>query len=303
MEPPEGGHDARGIMFAVFQRRTTGSVVCPSCGSLVGVRDDKCYTCGRSNPGLWGFGPALRQLGVNFGFAQIIVGTCVTLWVITLLMSGAAIRVGSIMSALSPSTQVLFLFGASGAIPVFGLGRWWTVLSAGWLHAGLLHILMNMYWVWQMGPVMADMLGPARTVIIYTVGGITGFALSSFAGAFLPAIPFLHGADFTVGASAPVFGLIGALYHYGRTSSSIARQQAQFIIVQAVLFGLIMGANSGIDNYAHLGGFIGGYLTSAFLNPLTRERGDHVIIAIGCLVASALSVIVSIATGLTLFAR
>ena len=45
----------------MFQRRTTGSVVCPSCGSLVGVRDDKCYTCGRSNPGLWGFGPALRE--------------------------------------------------------------------------------------------------------------------------------------------------------------------------------------------------------------------------------------------------
>ena len=50
-------------MAAVFQRRTSGSVVCPSCGSLVGVRDDKCYNCGRSNPGLWGFAPLLRQLG------------------------------------------------------------------------------------------------------------------------------------------------------------------------------------------------------------------------------------------------
>jgi rhomboid protease GluP len=289
-------------MSLVFQRRTTGSVVCPSCGSLVGVRDDKCYSCGRSNPGLWGFGPALRQIGINLGFAQVVVGTCVTLWVITLLMSGSAIRVGSLFSALSPSTPMLFLFGASGALPVFGMGRWWTVLSAGWLHAGLLHILMNMYWVWQMGPVMADMLGPSRTVIIYTVGGITGFALSSFAGAFLPSIPFLHGADFTVGASAPVFGLIGALYHYGRTSSSIAKQQAQYIIIQAVLFGVLMGG-SGIDNYAHLGGFAGGYFTSAFLNPLTRERGDHAIVAIACLVASALSVIASIVTGLSLFTR
>jgi rhomboid protease GluP len=287
-------------MKRVFQRRTTGSVVCPSCGSLVGVRDDKCYTCGRSNPGLWGFGPALRQIGADFGFAPLVVGTCVTLWVITLLMSGTAIRVANLMSALSPSTEVLFLFGASGAIPVFSFRRWWTVLSAGWLHAGLLHIAMNMYWVWQMGPVMTDMLGPARTVIIYTVGGITGFALSSFAGAYLPAIPFLHGAGFTVGASAPVFGLIGALYHYGRTSSSIARQQAQFIIVQAVLFGVIMG-NSGIDNYAHLGGFAGGYFTSAFLNPLTCERGDHVIIAVACLAASALSIVVSVLTGLSLF--
>ena len=242
----------------------------------------------------------LRSLGADFGFAQLVVGACVTLWVITLLMSGGGIRVDNLMSALAPSTPVLFLFGASGAIPVFQFGRWWTVLSAGWLHAGLLHIALNMYWVWQMGPAMTEMLGPARTVIIYTVGGVAGFALSSIAGAYLPALPFLHGAGFTVGASAPVFGLIGALYHYGRTSSAAVKQQATYIMVQAVVFGVIMG-NSGIDNYAHLGGFAGGYFTSAFLNPTTRERGDHMIIAMVCLAATALSIVVSILTGLSLF--
>ena len=285
----------------MFNRRTSGSVVCPSCGSLVGVRDDKCYMCGRANPGLWGFGPALRGLGAEFSFGTLVIGACVTLYAATLLMSGSAIfQPTGLMSLLAPTTPALFLFGASGAIPVFTFGRWWTVLSAGWLHASLLHIFMNMYWVRQMGPAMTDILGPARTVIIYTVGGIAGFALSSFAGAFLPAIPFLHGAGFTVGASAPVFGLIGALYHYGRTSSSVARQMAQSIIIQAVLFGLVMG-NSGIDNFAHLGGFAGGYFTSAFLNPMTRERGDHMIIAMVCLVATVLSIAVSILTGLALF--
>src|SRR5258705_7431598 len=246
----------------MFQRRTSGSVVSPSCGSLVGVRDDKCYACGRAHPGLWGFGPTLRNLGAGFAFGPVVVGACVTVWVITLLLSGSNIRTGNILSALSPSTEILILFGASGAFPVFSLGRWWTVLSAGWLHAGLLHIAMNMYWVWQMGPAMTDILGPARTVIIYTVGGITGFALSSFAGAFLPPIPFLHGAGLTVGASAPVFGLIGALYHYGRTSSSAVKQMATYIMVQAVVFGLLI---PNIDNYAHLGGVIGGCLFSGLL--------------------------------------
>jgi rhomboid protease GluP len=275
--------------------------VCPSCGSLVGVRDDKCYSCGRSNPGLWGFGPVLRNIGADFGFGPLVIGACATLYLVTLLMSGAAIfQAGGIMSFLAPSTPVLFLFGASGAIPVFRFGRWWTVLSAGWLHASLLHIFLNMYWVRQMGPAMTDILGPARTVIIYTAGGVAGFALSSFAGAFLPPIPFLHGAGFTVGASAPVFGLIGALYHYGRTSSSIAKQMAQSIIIQAVLFGVVMG-NSGIDNFAHLGGFVGGYFTSAFLDPMTRERGDHMLIAAGCLVATVLSIGVSFLTGLSVF--
>jgi membrane associated rhomboid family serine protease len=280
----------------MFNRRTTGSVVCPSCGSLVGVRDDKCYSCGRSNPGLWGFGPVLRSIGADFGFAPMVIGACVTIWVVMLLMSGGGIGVGNVMSALSPSPGVMFLFGESGAVPVFGAGRWWTVLSAGWLHAGLLHILMNMYWVHMMGPSIAELFGPARTVIIYTVGGVAGFLLSSVMGAFLGGIgiPFLHGAGYTVGASAPVFGLIGALYHYGRTSSSSVKQQATFFMVQAVVIGLLI---PNVDNSAHLGGFIGGYLTSAVLNPNSPERGDHTLIAVGCLTASLLAIAASILTG------
>src|SRR5262245_34269041 len=257
----------------MFQRRTTGSVVCPSCGSLVGVRDEKCYMCGRANPGLWGFGPALRQLSLNVGFSQLVVGACVTLWLVTLLISGGGIGGGGgVLSALSPSTAVLFVFGASGAIPVFNAGRWWTVLSAGWLHAGLLHIAMNMYWVWQMGPAITELFGTSRTVIIYTVGGIAGFTLSSLAGAYLPNLPFLRPGTFTVGASAPVFGLIGALYHYGRTTSSAIKQMATSIMLQALLFGLLV---PGIDNFAHIGGFLGGYLTLAFLNPKTPPPGHH----------------------------
>ena len=46
----------------MLRRKTSGSVVCPSCGSLVGVNDERCYTCGRANPGMWGFAPALRHL-------------------------------------------------------------------------------------------------------------------------------------------------------------------------------------------------------------------------------------------------
>ncbi|HEY2151539.1 MAG TPA: rhomboid family intramembrane serine protease [Vicinamibacterales bacterium] len=284
--------------MSVFQRRTTGSVVCPSCGSLVGVRDDKCYSCGRSNPGLWGFGPMLRAIGTDLSFTQLVIGACVTLWVATLLTSGSAIGTGGILSALSPSTAVLIMFGASGAYPVFGLGRWWTVLSAGWLHAGLLHIGMNMYWLYQMGPALTELFGPARTVIIYTAGGIAGFALSSLAGAFFPNLPLLHAAGLTIGASAPLFGMIGALYHYGRSGSSMAKQMALSIMVQALIFGLLV---PGIDNYAHLGGFAGGYLTSSFLNPIhTRERGDHVIIALVCLAATALSIVASVVTGLRL---
>jgi rhomboid protease GluP len=68
-------------------------------------------------------------------------------------------------------------------------------------------------------------------------------------------------------------------------------------MIQAALFGLLV---PGIDNYAHLGGFAGGYLTSVLLNPMTRERGDHMIIALVCLVATVLAVVASVMTGLPL---
>jgi rhomboid protease GluP len=265
------------------------------------VRDDTCYSCGRANPGLWGFGPVLRKLGADFGFVPIVVGGSALLYLLTLLASGSAIfQVSGLFSILSPSVSALFLFGASGAIPVFRFGRWWTVLSAGWLHGGLLHIIFNMMWVRQLGPATADVIGPARTVIIYTVAGVAGFLLSSVAGAYLGwlPIPLLHGAGFTVGASAPIFGLLGALVHYGRTSSNLVKQQALSYAVPLFVFGLIM---PGVDNYAHAGGFLGGYATSAFLNPMTRERGDHFLIAVLCLAATLIAIIFSVFHGIAMF--
>jgi rhomboid protease GluP len=281
-------------------RKTSGSVVCPSCGSLVGVNDDRCYSCGRANPGLWGFGPLLRRLGADLGFVPLVMGASSAIYLVMLISSGTDIRMDGMMSIMAPSTSVLFLFGASGAVPVFGFGRWWTVLSAGWLHSGLLHILFNMLWVRQLGPATADVIGPARTVIVYTVAGVAGFLLSSIAGTVMGSTPifFLRGAGFTVGASAPIFGLLGALVHYGRTGSSLMKQQAMGYAVTLFVFGLIM---PGVDNYAHAGGFAGGYLTSAFFNPMTRERGDHLVVALICLVATFAAIAVSIISGLALF--
>jgi rhomboid protease GluP len=229
---------------------------------------------------------------MQFAYAPFVIAVCATLWVLTLLASGGAIGGSGLLSMLSPSSDAIREFGASGAIPVFADGEWWTVLSAGWLHAGLLHIGLNMYWVWQMGPAIADLFGSARTVIIYTVGGIVGFALSSIVGRYPLGIPFLNGGLLTLGASAPVCGLIGALYHYGRSGNSMVKQMAMSIMVQVVIFGLLI---PGIDNFAHLGGFAGGYLASSWLDPTsTRERGDHTIIALLCLLASLLAVIASV---------
>ena len=273
----------------MFGRQRTGSVVCPSCGNLVGVNDDRCFTCGRWNPGLWGFTPALRRFNTEFGFAESVTSTCIILYVLMLLYSGPRIRMAGI-NFLSPDQFAMLVFGASGAVPVFGYGRWWTVLSAGWLHGGLLHILFNMLWIRQLGPACVDLFGTGRTVIIYTLGSIVGFTASSVMGYLLGGVPILGGSMLTLGASAPIFGLLGAMVHYGRQASSIVKTQAAGYAMTLFVFGLLM---PGVDNWAHAGGFAGGYLASFFLNPMRPERGNHLLIALGCLAATLASIVAS----------
>ena len=82
----------------------------PSCGNLVGVNDERCYTCGRRNPGLWGFTPLLRRLGNDLGFTSIVIGGCVALYLLTLLASDGHIGMGGLFSMLSPEP--------AGAVPV-----------------------------------------------------------------------------------------------------------------------------------------------------------------------------------------
>jgi len=108
-------------------------------------------------------------------------------------------------------------------------------------------------------------------------------------------IPFLRGAYFTVGASAPIFGLLGALVFYGRRGgSSLLGRQAVGYAVILFIFGLIV---PGIDNYAHAGGFAGGYVSARFLDPLQPERGDHLLVALGCVVLTATSILISVVLG------
>lgn len=276
----------------MFKRQRTGSVVCASCGYLVGVNDETCYHCGRRNPGLWGFAPALRRFGNDLGFVNAVIYGCVFLYMLGLVVSvalGLDVMGRSPLGMLSADYRVQLLLGASGASPVFELGMWWTVVSAGWLHGGALHILFNMMWVRNLGPAIADVYGAARMVIIYTAASIGGFALSSVAGLF--GIPLI-GSVLTVGASAPIFGLLGALMYYGRRGgSSLIHAEAKGYAIALAIFGVIM---PGVDNGAHLGGFLAGYGMGMFLDPLKRERVNHMVWAVVCLLLTVVAILLSV---------
>jgi len=272
----------------VFGRKTEGSVICTSCGVLVGVNDPTCYNCGRRNPGMWGFAPALRRLGNDLGFIPFVTGFTIIMYVLSLVMSRDGASIG-----LSPSGYALRILGASGASPIFEFGWWWTVITASWLHGGPLHIFFNVLWIRQLGPEIASMYGAGRMVIIFTISGIVGFTLSSILGLF--SIPFF-GAGLTVGASAPIFGFLGALVHYGRRTGSSHAKQAG---LQYALFMGIMGfVFPGVDNAAHAGGFLGGYLASMILDPLKSEKIDHIAIAVGCLAVTLAAVIYTVLSAL-----
>ncbi len=280
----------------MLKRQRTGSVLCSSCGTLVGVGDATCYNCGRRNPGMWGWAPAMRSLGNDLGFMPFIIGACGAIYVLSLALSG-----GSFGGLLAPNFGVLDYLGMSGAVPVWQYGRWSTLLSAGWLHGNILHIVFNMMGLRQLVPAIVELYGPGRTVIIYTAAAIGGFLLSSTIGWFFPRFPFL-GAAYTVGASASIFGLLGAAVYYGRRSGSrLASSQAWSYAISMGAMGFFLPGM--VDNAAHVGGFAGGYLASRLLDPLKPERINHVVIAIACLVVSLLTILVPIVRAIVTIVR
>src|SRR5437764_524217 len=94
-------------------RQKWGSLVCPSCRNLVGVNDERCFTCGRWNPGLWGFAPLLSRLGRDLGFTQFVMWSCIILYLLTLAFDVQGVSTGG-LNFLAPSGRSLFVFGEGG---------------------------------------------------------------------------------------------------------------------------------------------------------------------------------------------
>ena len=273
----------------MFQRRRTGSILCPSCGKLVGVADERCANCGRRNPGMWGLTALLGNVGRTVPFEQVVIGGSVFLYLCMLVVDPEGIgRRFSLFNLLPPSPESTLRFGATGALPVWRLDRWWTVLSAGWLHGNLLHIAFNLSWLRVLAPGVAELFGASRMVILYTVSSAFAFLLTSTLGYFA----VFGGAQLTVGASAAIFGFLGALIWYSRaTGSRMLGAQVWSWTVGGILFGFFFPM---VDNWAHLGGFAGGYMAAHLLDPRRPERPWHVTAAVVCLIATVLAIVASL---------
>ncbi|OGK97369.1 MAG: hypothetical protein A2W08_00995 [Candidatus Rokubacteria bacterium RBG_16_73_20] len=242
-------------------RKTRGAILCPSCGRLTNADAPVCLACGRRNPGMWGFAGPLRMVFRSLDFTNAVTVACIALYIVSLVFDPrAALRPRGMLGVFSPSLDALLTLGAAGAIP-WELGRWWTLLTAIYLHGGLLHILFNVLWIRQLGPAVQEVYGPARLVVIFTVAGVVGFVASNTLG-----VPF------TIGASGSIFGLLGAIVAYGRKRGGeygrlVLRQYGQWAVLLFVL-GFFM---AGVNNWAHAGGFVGGFGAGLVLSLAERQ--------------------------------
>src|SRR2546430_6244282 len=232
-----------GAMF----RKTSGAILCPSCGRLTTAARRVGRVWGRRTPGRWGFGGGLGWLFRRWNFTNAVTAACVVLYVISLIFDAlAALRPRGFLEVFSPSAEALWALGAAGAIP-WHYGRWWTLFTAIYLHGGLLHILFNVLWIRQLGPAVEEVYGPARLVVIFTVSGVAGFVGSNSLG-----VPF------TIRASRSIFRLLRAIVAYGRKRGGVFGRMVLQQYGQWALILFIMGFfMAGVNNWAHAGGVAG----------------------------------------------
>ena len=261
-------------------RQVAGSLVCPSCGKLVGVNEPRCPYCDAWRPGLFGFAPSLQRLvGNRVDLVSLILMACISLYAAALLLQPEALFSGrGILSFLSPGNRALYQLGMTGGA-AWSLGWWWTILTANYLHGSLLHIFFNMMWVRNLAPVSTDVYGPARTFVIFNISGAAGFYVSNV----MSGVP-------TIGASGGIFGLLAALIVYGRRrgSSMMSSQLWQWAIILGV-FGFIM---PGINNWAHGGGFAGGWIVGQLmgLSDEHRESAGVIILALSLIALTVIGI-------------
>ncbi len=279
-------------------RSTRNSSLCPRCRKLISSDERICPYCGLANPARRKLLKLLNLLSVGrVDMINLIVYLNAGFYLLALLLTPHSLTWAiNPFTFLSPTNESLFYLGASGAIPLIGYNRWWTIISASFLHGSLLHIIFNMIALWQLGPFVLREYGVSRFIIIYILAGGIGFLISSLAGVGL-----------TIGASASICALIGAIIYYGKSRGDLyghlIYRQALGWVVGLVIIGLIV---PGINNWAHGGGLLSG-IALAWLLGYQDSRNRQVALLVAgwlCAAITALVLLWSIAGAvLVSFAR
>ena len=149
--------------------------------------------------------------------------------------------------------NVLAKFGANNILLIKN-GEIYRLLTCAFLHVGLIHLVVNMYSLRVIGPSVEGLIGKGKFVFIYLISAISASLMS---------LVFVDSNIVSVGASGAIFGLMGALLYFGYHYRLYLNDAIKTQIIPVILFNLIIGfMMPGIDNGAHIGGLIGGYLAT-----------------------------------------
>lgn len=200
----------------------------------------------------------LESVGRSFPVTRLLVALNCAIFLAMVLLGGA--------DPFAPAMLVVTHWGSNFG-PLTISGQWWRMISAMFLHIGLLHLAVNMWSLYQTGALVERMFGSLHFLVLYLVAGLAGNLAS------LMWNPLVNSA----GASGAVFGVIGGLLafmldtRYGVPRSVMADVRRNVLLI--VLLNLGFGfSHAGIDNAAHLGGLAGGLLAGMMLaRPLSAE--------------------------------
>ena len=223
--------------------------MCPNCRAFITTSDKVCPYCDVQVT------PSYRQQTSDV--AGWIPRDRFTTIVILLINSGlyAAVAVLSIKMAgpegfMDFDGRVLVAFGAKEP-SLIAHGQWWRYITAGFLHGGLLHFAMNSWVLFDLGREVEQFFGTARFLVIYFVSSVTGFVVSNMVS-----------SSISIGASAAIFGLIGAMIGLGMRTKTPMGAMIRSHFGRWALYGLLMSFMPffAIDLGAHVGGLAGGFV-------------------------------------------
>ena len=228
--------------------------ICPSCGALVGISATRCHECGASLR--FSLVALSKKLSGVFGEYESPVTSAllvanILMFGVSLVLTMQAGEAGGLHILAGMSGEASYKLGIS--LP-FGYllqdHQWWRLVTAMFLHGGLLHIGLNMMSLMQLGPALEELYGSARYFFLYVFTGAFGFLASALTG------------HFSLGASGALLGLVGAMLAITskRGGSFMRDLRSRLITSVVILFAVgFMGAFR-IDNAAHLGGLAAGFV-------------------------------------------
>jgi rhomboid protease GluP len=226
--------------------------LCPACGSLVGISATKCHQCGTNLTfSLAALTKKLSSItGLHAPVSTLFLGFNFLLFAIQLMFTIQAGEAGGLNLLWHLNGIASYKLGAIYGPAVLVDHQWWRLITAMFLHGGLIHIGFNMMTLMQVGPTLEEVYGSPRFLFLYTLTGAVGFLFSSFAG------------HFSLGASGALLGIIGAILAITTKRGGAYMKDLRSRLIRSLVFLFALGifGGVGIDNWAHAGGLVSGFI-------------------------------------------